>query len=255
MQKRGLFIFIFLFVVPIVYSESVGITSEPSEPTGDAGCGVGDGCNLKCLDGDLDCSCESQRGNLCSEEYVCREKLLKNWENSICCSVQCEKRVFIKSESISYLLEKDEPAEKEYNELKLFFAGLLVAILIYFVLDLWESRNSLAYFVEAETGNLDNKGKEILKRKGKKIKKERPKKIKTITPLLQNIMEDLSRDERDTILKLIGKEGIRKEELRIVLGFNKDKIDYSLIKLARREIIRLRGDEENPKIYFKDWVK
>lgn len=253
-MKKEIF-FIFLLLVSLVYSESVRITSWPSDPSEDAGCGVGDGCNLKCLDGDLDCSCESQRGNLCGEEYVCREKLLKNWENSICCSASCEKRVLIKSESISYLLEKDEPAEKEYNELKLFFVGFLAAILIYFVLDLWESRNSLAYFVEMEIENVESKGKKILKRKGKKIKKERPKKIKTITPLLQNIMEDLSRDERDTILKLIGKEGIKKEELRIVLGFNRDKMDYSLIKLARRNIIRLRGDEENPKIYFKDWVK
>ncbi len=252
MQKRILFL-VFLLIIPIAYADTLWITAGPSEPAEDAGCGIGDGCNLKCLDGDLDCSCDAQNGDACSEDKICKGKSLKNWENSVCCSTACEKRISIKTESISSLLEKEKP--EEYNELKLFLVGLLAALLVYFALDLWESRNSLAYFVEAEVENLESKGKDILKNKRKKQKKERYKKTKTITPLLENIMEDLSRDEREVILKLIGKEGIKKEELKIVLGFNKDKIDYSLIKLARRDIIKLKGDEENPKIYFKEWVK
>ena len=194
-------------------------------------------------------------GNFCNERYVCRGRLLKNFENTICCSVPCEKKITIKPESISGLLEDDLLPEREYNEIKLFLIGLLAALLVYFAIDVWESRNSLAYFVEKEIEGAENMGKKIFRHKHKKQKKERIKKIKTITPLIENVMEDLNKDERATILKLIGKEGIKKEELRIILGFNRDKMDYALIKLARRDIITLKGDRENPRIYFREWIK
>ncbi len=255
MQKGWLFIFMFLLIAAASYPESTSMTADTGEPSGDSGCGVGDGCNIKCLNGDPDCSCETQMGNFCNEGYICRGRLLENLENTICCSIPCEKKLIIKPEFISGLLEDDILPEREYNELKLFLTGLLAALLVYFAIDMWESRNSLAYFVEREIEDAENMGKKIFRHKHKKPKKEPIKKIKTITPLIENVMEDLNKDERETIIKLIGKEGIKKEELRAVLGFNRDKMDYALIKLARRNIISLKGDRENPSIYFREWIK
>lgn len=242
--------------------ESVGLGEGPSEPSEDAECGVGDGCNLKCLDGDLDCSCSSQKGNICNNDQICRGRLLKNWEGVQCCSINCEERVFINPKSIVGLFEDKEvivEEKEDYGELKFFALGLLVGLLFYFALDMWESRNSLAYFVEREIEVAEEKGKRIFKARKKKLaegkKGDKTKRIKAITPLLSNLMEDLHRDEKNVVMKLIGKEGIKKEELMVVLGYDRDKINYSLIKLARRGIIKLKGDDENPRIYFGEWLK
>ncbi len=255
MLKRGLVIFVFILLIPFVIAESVGVTNY-SLPSEDSGCNMGDGCNLKCLDGDVDCRCEDLNGYSCEENQNCESKILKSWEG-ICCLNPCE--TIINLEGVSYLFDKNktiETTEESNYPIITFLVGLIIAVLYFIFLDLYTTKEEVIDLANVELKNLEEKGEVLLKSRFKTSKKKEIKKnLGTLTPLLSNVMETLSKDERKFLIKLIEKEGISKKDLKDLLGFSKEKLDYCLLKLIRRDIIYFKGDELNPKVYIKNWLK
>lgn len=271
------------FQINVVNDNNSAQENLPSASS--AGCGSMDGCNTRCFEGDSDCTCDIQSGFICEENELCKGRLLKNWGNRICCSMKCEKEGINLSNVINLLNVKNKSEEgnitnnsldveiknlignKQYP-LALMIAIFLIGIAFGVIFGMDKTRNAISDFAKKEIETLEEEGKmgvEFFKKekgviseklKNKKKENVKPqKKIQTITPLLSNIMESLTDDENKVIMKIIENEGLSKEELKLKTGFSKEKFDYCLLKLVRRQLVNLRREEINPKIYINDWLK
>lgn len=254
------------------------VSAEGVEIIG-VGCGEGDGCNVNCLEGDKDCTCDIQEGNVCSDDQSCEGRLLKNWGDNLCCSGSCVNNsgthvVNFASVRDAVSLESNQSANETSGSVlphrknnSIYFVILVFAlvVLVSLLFGVEKTRNGIFNFVKRVFVFLKEKlvkgfefiKKEefILKEKLKKKKEIKPAKKKTvITPLLENIMESLKEEENKVIMRIIEREGIKKKDLEELLGYDHEKLDFCLLKLNRRQIIKM-DNGENPEIYINDWLK
>lgn len=54
-----------------------------------ATCSSGDGCQLNCSGGDLDCSCSQQNATLCVDTWNCNGTVINSSDQGICCFWEC----------------------------------------------------------------------------------------------------------------------------------------------------------------------
>ncbi|GEM_PF-5950908 len=269
--------------------QNTPIIQEPQNKkiiiTSTATCQEDGGCKLGCEEGDNDCSCSGQSGFLCKEDDQCKEKWLKNWGNKLCCSNKCTESSLINASALidifsrNKIINQEENRSKEeapkeksnlirdarsYNFSFLFFIFFVCTIIG--ILFSSHQREIITNLVKEEVEILEEEGKkgvDFLKKEEQIIeeffkKKPKPiqtKKVQSLTPLLVNIMESLNNDENRIIMKLVETEGISKTDLISKLGYTKEKVDFCLIKLSRRQIIEVKGEYDNPKIYICDWLK
>ncbi len=100
--------------------------------------------------------------------------------------------------------------------------------------------------------------KEGAKNTGEKIKKAVEKvQIKSVKPneLLIGIIKSLPQEEQNVAYTLMEGEGIRQSNLRKKTGLSFTRLEEILKKFEKREIIKKREKENDPKIYFHDMIK
>lgn len=112
-----------------------------------------------------------------------------------------------------------------------------------------------------------NKGEEFFKKKFENVKKINPKKVDSkkvemksdkivrLNPLILKILDSLTGDEEKMFKILLDNEGIKKDDLRERLGFDRIQFEQALLRLDRKQVIRKKGSEDNYKIYVHDWLK
>lgn len=254
MLKKGILL-LFLLFVPIVFSQtgSVTIIEDTITTNQYSTCESGDGCNLHCLNGDLDCTCSTQRGYVCNENEICQGTMLKNWNGVTCCSLECENKLLAKFKSVSGIVRAGT-LERDTNmsiQILLFIEAMIIGIGLFILLGLYKVKESVSYFAEKELKDgigFIGKEEELI------ISKIKHKK-NINTNLLNNIIRNLTPDERKIILKLVDNNGIKKDKFSSLLGFSKDKLNYCLVRLSRRGIIKLSGNEDNPTLNINNWLR
>jgi len=104
-------------------------------------CEAGDGCKIGCINGDRDCTCTQENGYECKQGEDCKEKILRNWYGSICCSVNCTTAVLVNnniSKSFTTINNKKETKTEQKqtkviridNERQDVKIGLVVVLII-----------------------------------------------------------------------------------------------------------------------------
>ncbi len=267
----------------------------PSQGTCDA-----DGlCNINCIGGDSDCSCANQNGYTCKENEECITKILKNWDEVLCCSKECVASNITagtndikalgdidlgKNETYIPSIKNIDVSDKEfqYSVAVVIIALLLFSIFVSFTLHHFGDevgfivgttskifRGTKEYFgFLSETGKktLDNLKKVNLKKDSKKDivgdddrrkdgEKVSKAKVVKLNPLILKILDTLYGDEETVFKIVLDSEGVKKEDIREQLGWDRIRMEQTLIKLERKQVVKLKGAEENPKIYVHDWLK
>lgn len=249
MLKRVIFI-IFLLVIPIAFSQtgSVTIIQNPLTANEFSTCEAGDGCNLMCPNGDSDCTCNAQKGYICSESEVCGGVLLENWNDAVCCSLECKNSIVAKFESVSGIIKAGSVDSGITSfPISLFLGAVFIGIALFVFLDLYETKESVEFVIESEI----ERGRAFVSKEEGKIFGRRD----TNRRLLNKISGNLSEDEKKVVLEIAEREGIVKDKLRQTINLSKERIDYCILKLHRRGIINLRGSDENPSLYLSKWLK
>ncbi|MBS3168578.1 hypothetical protein J4216_05605 [Candidatus Woesearchaeota archaeon] len=261
----------------IVGITNVATNNVPNTPFA-AGCGEGDGCNPKCLEGDKDCSCEVQNGFICEDNQVCSVDQLKNWGNKYCCPIACKRDSLLSDTKIAKFLsrgdkENNTNSSNYYSKEEVILdkgeksLHLLVTVgLICIILGIFISKFGIETYFKSFFYFIGNTIKKILvsifdfisllstkianflrvKRKDENVK---------VSSLFNKIGKNLTNDENKVLYVILENEGIKKSDLIDRLGFTKDRLEYSLLKLKRMQIIIFQGDEDNPNIYLDKWVK
>ncbi len=233
-------------------------------------CEEGDGCNPKCEKGDKDCSCSIMSGHKCNEDESCKGTLLVNYDNSVCCSIPCIEGTNINSDTlVRYFTTEKVPKENkqikdlgvkvdlikenliEHTKSLLALIGLaFIFLLVSVIFAMHESHFPIDPY--QKTVNFI-KNEEALFKKKKVEKKEVKETTNTkLDDFLEDIIEKLSKDEEKVVRKLL-KGSIKQDELKDLLNFSKEKLNYNLIRLERRQIIKKRSGD-NPKIELNDWL-
>lgn len=214
------------------------------EPT----CNKGDGCNKDCVNGDPDCSCETQKGYLCKENENCKTKLLLNWGSKVCCSTECVNGTINGNNTSIKLFQTEKPQVKvvaEYKDEEIKEDKTRNYLKISFM-------TITLFFLAILAIILRHKPKNVtilnIKPKEEKITEEES------SELLETVKKSLSNEENNIISEIIKEEGIELEELTRRLKLSKEKMAYSMLKLERRQIIKTKGTN-NPRIFINDWLR
>lgn len=270
---------------------NAGTSFFPSQGSCDA-----DGlCNTNCIGGDSDCSCANQNGYTCGDNEECTAKILRNWDEVLCCSRECIiSNITAETNGIKALgeikLNKNEtyiPSIKsidihergfQYSVAIIVIALILFSIFVSFALHHFGdevgfvvgttskiSKGTGEYFCflgeswEKIRGRL--RSKSIKKDDKKDIKgsvgKEAMKDTKAVklNPLILKILDTLYGDEESVFKIVLDNEGVKKDDIREQLGWDRIRMEQALIKLERKQVVKLKGSDENPKIYVHDWLK
>jgi len=242
MKKSAVLFLIFLIILiptKVIAEELTEIT-----PT----CNKNDGCNKNCISGDPDCSCEVENGFVCKEDEACKGKLLQNWKNRVCCSIQCVKGTISDNNTkieefgsakpkyeVVAAYQEETKKEKGKTAFYIIFALILIFLIALLIRDLL-SKPKLTFPLKIQ----DN------------IKSIETK--KEPSQLLKNIINSLTPDEVKAVNEIVNDEGINLEDLRNKIGFSKEKMAYCMIKLDRRQIIKSKGTI-NPRLFINEWLK
>ena len=274
MLKRGALILIVLILLSgVVYSAETG------------SCKADGKCFPGCINGDPDCSCNDEHGFVCKQGLECTGDLLKNWEEYTCCSVPCTESILVDNNSSAKSLAEIKnnvnndtviaskkvsfiPTKQFQYSMVILLFGLIV--FVWFIsFTLHHFGDEVAFVAKVSDGVISS-GKEygaFLKYEAKKtselfknakkseskvnIKKE----IVKLNPLILKILDTLTGDERETFKLLLDNEGIKKDDLRSALAFDRIQLEQVLLRLERKQVIKKKGGEDNPKIYVHDWLK
>lgn len=271
---------------------NAGTTFLPSQGS----CSSDGLCNTNCLGGDSDCSCANQNGYTCKENQECTAKILRNWDEVLCCSHECaSSNLSEETNGIKALgdinLNKNEtyiPSIKsididgkgfQYSIAIIVIALILFSIFVSFTLHHFGdgvgfvvgttekiSKAATEYFhFLCETGKKildalkkdfkkDNKKESSKKDIDKKDVKAEAKQVK-LNPLILKILDTLYGDEETVFKIVLDSEGVKKDDIREQLGWDRIRMEQALIKLERKQVVKLKGAEENPKIYVYGWMK
>lgn len=244
-------------------------------------------CNTNCIGGDSDCSCANQNGYTCKENQECTAKILRNWDEVLCCSHECvSSNLSEKTNGIKALgdinLDKNEtyiPAIKsiwvhengfQYSIALIIIALILFSIFVSFTLHhfgdevgfvvgttskIFTGTREYFHFL-SETGKSAFGRFKISKKDVKEnVKKESPKKVIKLNPLILKILDTLYGDEETVFKIVLDSDGVKKDDIREQLGWDRIRMEQALIKLERKQVVKLKGVEDNPKIYVHDWLK
>ena len=212
-------------------------------------CSKGDGCKKDCENGDYDCSCESQNGDVCEEFETCNGRLLSNWRNKVCCSSECTNGSIKANVTKIKIFSNELPRINilaEYEDEKKEDSGMGEIIVVSVIAFL----GILIFLGEALYRPKNNPLMNILQKEEHKIDSDKA----GSSELLNTVIESLTEDEAKVVRALLKNEGIYMEDLRKKLGFSKEKMAYSMIKLDRRQIIKSKGTN-NPQLFINNWLK
>ena len=193
-------------------------------------------CDFKCVDGDLDCSCDLMDGDACDEDENCKGNLLKNFENDVCCSIECtEGSILNSSGKLQYFVSEPEALaeknfkgqeteiKKEFSEIKEDFSivGMLILIIITMI--------SVIYFVHKRNANINDytiPGKKTIK----------------MDEFFNDILKKLNDSEEKVVMALVENNGLSLDELKNDTKLSIEKLKNILAKLKKRQIVNSKGN-------------
>lgn len=280
------------FIIPPVYSASIGtcakdgkcflscIDGDPdctcAEQNGYI-CNIGQECNADLLKNweDKVC-CSSHCTNSLLIDGAANIKSLQDISNE-----SSVKETIIKNETVlnSFKVKFIPSTQFQYSMMILLLG--LIAFVWFVSFSLHHFGDEVAFVAKAgdkivsgtkEYGGFlkyeFNKGEEFFKKEFENVKKMSARKpdvkkvesktdgkVVKLNPLILKILDTLTGDEEKMFKILLDNEGIKKDDLREILGLDRIQFEQALLRLDRKQVIKKKGSEDNYKIYVHDWLK